>query len=152
MHLQMINNGKAQSKPVFLKIAPDLTKEQVDDVIDLALEIKLDGIVAANTTISRDDLVTDSPKLAIIGAGGLSGKPLRQKSTEIVRYINDRTGGQVTLIASGGIFTGEDAIEKLRAGASLVQVWTGFIYEGPSIVKNICRTLATAGIQNNNNN
>jgi dihydroorotate dehydrogenase len=152
LHLQMINNGKAQSKPIFLKIAPDLAKEQIDDVIDLALEIKLDGIVAANTTISRDDLVTDSPKLAIIGAGGLSGKPLRQKSTEIVRYINDRTGGQVPLIASGGIFTGEDAIEKLRAGASLVQVWTGFIYEGPSIVKNICKTLTMAGIQNNNNN
>ena len=152
LHLQMINNGKAQSKPIFLKIAPDLTKEQVDDVIDLSLEIKLDGIVAANTTISRDDLVTDSPKLAIIGAGGLSGKPLRQKSTEIVRYINDRTGGQVPLIASGGIFSGEDAIEKFRAGASLVQVWTGFIYEGPSIVMNICRVLTTAGIQNNNNN
>lgn len=152
LHLQMINNGKAQSKPIFLKIAPDLTKEQIDDVIDLALEIKLDGIVAANTTISRDNLVSDSPELARIGAGGLSGSPLRQRSTEIVRYINDRTGGQVPLIASGGIFTGEDAIEKLRAGASLVQVWTGFIYEGPSIVKNICRTLAMAGIQNNNNN
>jgi dihydroorotate dehydrogenase len=150
LHLQMINNGKASSKPIFLKIAPDLAKEQIDDVIDLALEIKLDGIVAANTTISRDNLVTDSPKLAEIGAGGLSGKPLRQKSTEIVRYIRDRTGGQVPLIASGGIFTGEDAREKLNAGASLVQVWTGFIYEGPSIVKDICRTLQRQD-QNNNN-
>jgi dihydroorotate dehydrogenase len=150
LHLQMINNGKASSKPIFLKIAPDLAKEQIDDVIDLALEIKLDGIVAANTTISRDNLVTDSPKLAEIGAGGLSGKPLRQKCTEIVRYISDRTGGQVPLIASGGIFTGEDARDKLNAGASLVQVWTGFIYEGPSIVKHICRTLQRQD-QNNNN-
>lgn len=144
LHLQMINNGKAVSKPIFLKIAPDLTREQIDDVIDLALEIKLDGLVAANTTISRENLVTDAPQLAEIGDGGLSGKPLRQKCTEIVRYISDRTGGQVPLIASGGIFTGEDAWEKINAGASLVQVWTGFIYEGPSIVKNICKTLTIA--------
>jgi dihydroorotate dehydrogenase len=144
LHLQMINNGKAVSKPIFLKIAPDLTREQIDDVIDLALEIKLDGLVAANTTTSRENLVTDAPKLAEIGAGGLSGKPLRQKCTEIVRYISERTGGQVPLIASGGIFTGEDAREKINAGASLVQVWTGFIYEGPSIVKNICKTLTIA--------
>jgi dihydroorotate dehydrogenase len=150
LHLQMINNGKASSKPILLKIAPDLVKEQIDDVIDLALEIKLDGIVATNTTISRENLQTDGPKLAETGAGGLSGAPLREKSTEIVRYISERTGGQVPVIASGGIFTGEDAREKLKAGASLVQVWTGFIYEGPSIVKKICSTLQRQD-QNNNN-
>lgn len=141
LHLQMINKGKAASKPVLLKIAPDLTWQQIDDVIDLALEIKLDGIVAANTTISREGLDTPASALAAIGAGGLSGKPLQEKSTEIVRYIHKKTAGQVLLVASGGIFTGKDAREKLDAGASLVQVWTGFIYEGPAIVKKISKSL-----------
>jgi dihydroorotate dehydrogenase len=141
LHLQMINNGKAIPKPVLLKIAPDLTKEQIDDVIDLALEIKLDGIVATNTTISREQLLTPVEKLDSIGAGGVSGKPLQKRSTEIVKYIHDRTGGQVPVIASGGIFSGSDAREKIEAGASLVQVWTGFIYEGPGIVRKICKVL-----------
>lgn len=141
LHLQMINNGKAVSKPILLKIAPDLTKEQIDDVIDLALEIKLDGIVATNTTISRENLLTPADQLKSIGAGGLSGKPVKEKSTEIVGYIHQKSGGQIPLIASGGIFTGEDAKQKLDAGASLVQVWTGFIYEGPTIVKRIMKSL-----------
>jgi len=141
MHLQMINNGKAQAKPILLKIAPDLTQEQLDDVIDLALEIKLDGLVCANTTTSREKLQTTNHKLQTIGAGGLSGLPLKQRSTEIVKYISEKTKGQIPIIASGGVFTGEDANEKLNAGASLVQVWTGFIYEGPAIVKKICKTL-----------
>lgn len=141
MHLQMINNGKAVAKPVLLKIAPDLTKEQIDDVIDLAMEIKLDGLVATNTTITRSGLRTDTSRLTATGAGGLSGLPLKQRSTEIVKYITEKTGGSVPVIASGGIFTGEDAMEKLGAGASLVQVWTGFIYEGPGIVKRICKTI-----------
>ena len=128
-------------KPILLKIAPDLTQEQLDDVIDLALEIKLDGLVASNTSISRDQLQTSNFKLQTIGAGGLSGKPLRETSTKIVRYIHQRTKGQVPVIASGGIFTGADAKEKIEAGASLVQVWTGFIYEGPGIVKQICKSL-----------
>lgn len=137
MHLQMINNGKAKSKPILLKIAPDLSKEEIDDVIDLALEIKLDGLVACNTTISREGLVTPKEKIEAIGAGGLSGAPVRERATEVVRYINERTGGQIPLIASGGIFTANDANEKLESGASLVQVWTGFIYVGPGIVKGI---------------
>jgi dihydroorotate dehydrogenase len=125
-------------KPILLKIAPDLTSEQVDDVIELALEIKLDGLVASNTTISRNQLQTSNHKLQTIGAGGLSGLPVKARSTEIVQYIHQKTKGQIPIIASGGIFTGEDAKEKIEAGASLVQVWTGFIYEGPGIVKNIC--------------
>jgi dihydroorotate dehydrogenase len=141
MHLKMINNGKAVSKPILLKIAPDLTKEQIDDVIDLAMEIKLDGIVAANTTISRNHLLTPGDELQKIGAGGLSGQPLKERSTEIVKYISGKTDGQVALIASGGVFSAADASEKMDAGASLVQVWTGFIYEGPGIVKKICRNL-----------
>lgn len=140
-HLQMINNGKAVAKPIFLKIAPDLTQDQIDDVIDLAMEIKLDGLVASNTTISRSGLQTEQATITSIGAGGLSGKPLQQRATEVVSYINKKTDGQLPIIASGGIFSADDAKEKLIAGATLVQVWTGFIYEGPKIVKNICSEL-----------
>jgi dihydroorotate dehydrogenase len=140
-HLQVINASEDNPKALLLKIAPDLTIEQIDDVIDLALEIDLDGLVATNTTISRDHLKTHSLKLTSIGAGGLSGLPLKERSTEIVKYICGRTKGQLPVIASGGIFTGNDANDKLTAGASLVQVWTGFIYEGPAIVKNICKSL-----------
>ncbi len=131
----------SQPKPILLKIAPDLTKEQIDDVIDLALEIKLDGLVVTNTTIRREQLKTESSKLEAIGAGGLSGLPVQKRSTEIIHYISQKTNGQIPIIASGGIFTAEDAKEKINAGASLVQVWTGFIYEGPAIVKNICNHL-----------
>ena len=141
MHLQMINNGKARPKPILLKIAPDLNKEEIDDVIDLALEIKLDGLVATNTTISREALQTSAEAVQAIGAGGLSGAPVKSRATEIVGYIHQRTGGQIPLIASGGIFTAADAREKLDNGASLVQVWTGFIYKGPGIVAQICRNL-----------
>ena len=138
-NLQRLNKSKENPKPILLKIAPDLTINQIDDVIELAMEIKLDGLVAANTTIDRSSLITDDTILKNIGAGGLSGKPLKQQSTEIVNYISKRTNGSIPLIASGGIFTGADANEKINAGASLIQVWTGFIYEGPSIVKNICK-------------
>jgi dihydroorotate dehydrogenase len=139
-HLQMINNGKAVAKPILLKIAPDLTREQLNDVIDLALEIKLDGLVATNTTIDREGLEHDL-RIGTLETGGLSGKPLQKRSTEIVKYIFEKTKGEIPIIASGGIFTGADAKEKLDAGASLLQVWTGFIYEGPGIVKHICKSL-----------
>lgn len=140
-HLQMINNGKAVSKPVLLKIAPDLTQEQIDDVVALAMEIQLDGLVCSNTTISRNALATSKDEIDKIGPGGLSGKPLQERSTFVVNYIHQRTKGDIPLIASGGIFTPEDAREKFNSGASLVQVWTGFVYEGPGIVKKICRAL-----------
>ena len=131
-------------KPILLKIAPDLTQEQIDDVIELALEIKLDGLVATNTTISRKGPRTHAPRLT---TGGLCGLPLKQRSTAIVKYICEKTNRQIPVIASGGIFTGADAKEKMDAGASLVQVWTGFIYEGPKIVKRICNN-----IESKNNN
>ena len=124
-------------KPILLKIAPDLTIEQIDDVISLALEIKLDGLVVSNTTIGRENLQTANSKLEALGNGGLSGLPLKHRSTELVKYIHQKTNGKIPIIASGGIFTAADAREKLDAGASLIQVWTGFIYEGPGIVKNI---------------
>lgn len=140
-NLQSINIKYQNPKPILLKIAPDLTTEQIDEVVSLALEIKLDGLVATNTTISRDQLKTENSKLKAIGAGGLSGLPVKKRSTEIVQYIAQKTNGQIPIIASGGIFTAADAKEKINAGASLVQVWTGFIYEGPNIVKNICNLL-----------
>ena len=141
-HLQTINQRHSSSKPLLLKIAPDLTPEQLDDVIDLATEIELDGLVATNTTISREGLTASSAALCEkIGAGGLSGAPLKNRATEIVRYISAKTNGSLPVIASGGVFTANDAREKLEAGASLVQVWTGFIYEGPGIAKKICAGL-----------
>ena len=139
-HLQNINQSKPKPKPLLLKIAPDLTKEQLDDIVDLSFEIKLDGLVATNTTLSRENLATQNVEL-INQQGGLSGKPLTVRSTEVVEYLSQQTKSQIPILASGGIFTGEDAKEKLNAGASLVQVWTGFIYEGPMIVKNICKSL-----------
>ena len=140
-NLQIQNSKFKIQKPILLKIAPDLTAEQIDDVIALALEIKLDGLVASNTTISREKLQTTNYKLQTIGPGGLSGLPLKQRSTEIIKYIHQKTNGQIPIIASGGIFTGADAKEKIDAGATLVQVWTGFIYEGPGIIKQICKTI-----------
>lgn len=130
-------------RPLLLKIAPDLSQEQLDDVIALALEIGLDGLVATNTTISREGLMTPADRVEAIGAGGLSGAPLRERATEVVRYVCEKTAGRLTVIASGGIFTAADAREKITAGASLVQVWTGFIYEGPFITNRICRGLMT---------
>lgn len=140
--LQNSNQSKAKPKPILLKIAPDLTQEQLDDIIALSFEVQLDGLVATNTTISREGLLTPAAKVLEIGAGGLSGKPVKQRSTEVVQYLSKGTNGKIPIIASGGIFTGADAAEKLAAGASLLQVWTGFIYEGPSIVKNICKHIS----------
>jgi dihydroorotate dehydrogenase len=141
-HLQLLNKDFEIQKPILLKIAPDLEWEQINDVIDLAKDINLDGLVATNTTIAREQLHTTNRKLQAIGAGGLSGKPLQKRSTEVLKYINQKTEGSIPIISSGGIFTGADAKAKIDAGASLVEVWTGFIYEGPFIVKRICRELA----------
>jgi dihydroorotate dehydrogenase len=141
-HLQELNAEFEIQKPILLKIAPDLEWEQIDHVIDLAKEINLDGLVATNTTIAREGLQTPNSQLQTIGAGGLSGKPLQKRSTEVLQYIHKKTGGSIPIIASGGVFTGSDTKEKLDNGASLVEVWTGFIYEGPFIVKKICRESA----------
>lgn len=137
-HLQAINRQQPKPKPLLLKIAPDLETGQLNDVVDLALECELAGLVVANTSISRDSLQTSAAEIAAIGAGGLSGAPLRQRSTEMLRYIQSKSSQRIPIIASGGIFTGQDALEKMAYGANLVQVWTGFIYQGPSITKNIC--------------
>jgi dihydroorotate dehydrogenase len=139
--LKSLNFKKKNPKPILLKIAPDLTNEQLNDIIDIVNETKIDGVIATNTTISRDELKTSDSKLKTIGAGGLSGKPLTKRATEVVRYLSEKSNKSFPIIAVGGIYTAEDALEKLNAGASLVQVYTGFIYEGPGIVKRINKGL-----------
>lgn len=124
-------------KPILLKVSPDLSTEQLDETIQKAIETGIDGFIATNTTTSREGLLTDSKIVGQIGNGGLSGAPLTKRSTEIIRYIYSKTSGSKPIIGVGGILTPEDALEKLEAGASLVQVYTGFIYSGPSIVKRI---------------
>jgi dihydroorotate dehydrogenase len=141
---ELASQRKIPPRPLLLKIAPDLSDPQLDDVIALATEIRLDGLLATNTTTSREDLLTSAVDLEAIGAGGLSGAPLRIRSTTIVRYIHEKTGGTIPIIASGGILTPADAQEKIAAGAALLQVWTGFIYEGPFIVVRTCRELSVS--------
>jgi dihydroorotate dehydrogenase len=139
--VQAVNKALPNPKPVLLKIAPDLTDTQLDDIIEIIAATQIDGIVATNTTIDRSLLKTPAREVEAIGAGGLSGKPVTARSTEVIRYIHQKTNGTIPMIAVGGIFTAADAIEKLNAGASLVQVYTGFIYEGPGMVKRICNGL-----------
>lgn len=139
--LMALNKELGKPKPLLLKIAPDLTNGQLDDIIVIVSETGIQGIVATNTTIDRSSLLTPVNEIDAIGAGGLSGKPLRARATEVISYLHTRSGGAFPIIAAGGIFTAEDAAEKLKAGASLVQVYTGFIYEGPAIVSNICKGL-----------
>jgi len=136
-NLKTLNSKKENPKPILLKIAPDLTNEQLDDIIDIVKQTKIDGVIATNTTISREGLTTEDSQLKTIGAGGLSGKPLTKRATEVVSYLSKKSNKAFPIIAVGGIYTAADALEKLNAGASLVQVYTGFIYEGPGIVKRI---------------
>lgn len=141
-YIKGLSNAKAQPKPVLLKIAPDLTESQLDDVVEILKETKTDGVIATNTTISRDGLTTNAEKLQKIGMGGLSGKPLTSRATEVIRYLREKLGKNYPIIGVGGIMSPDDAIEKLNAGADLIQVYTGFIYEGPGIVKAINKKIA----------
>ncbi len=128
-------------KPILLKIAPDLSIEQLDDVVVIVNETGIEGIVATNTTISREGLKTNKSIVDEIGAGGLSGKILSDKSTDVIKYINQKSEGKIPMIGVGGIYNEESAMRKIEAGASLVQVYTGFIYEGPVLVKRIANFL-----------
>ena len=140
--LNQNNRSRPERKPLLLKIAPDLTPEQLKDIAEIADEINLDGIVSSNTTISRERLSSASKVQAEkIGMGGLSGKPLKEASDEVLQELVRLTKGRLPIIASGGIFKGEDAKDKLNLGATMVQVWTGFIYEGPTIVNKICKEI-----------
>jgi dihydroorotate dehydrogenase len=129
------------SKPILLKIAPDLTNSQLDDIIEIVTTTQIAGVIATNTTISRADLVTEEVEIKKIGAGGLSGAPLTHRSTEVIRYICEKSNRAFPVIGVGGISSPDDAKAKLEAGASLVQIYTGFIYEGPALAKRICQEL-----------
>lgn len=136
-HLQSLNNNKPKQKPILLKIAPDLTNEQLDDIVEIVLDSKIAGVIASNTTISRSNLKTNATRIEEIGMGGLSGKPLTKRSTEVIAYLSKKSNKSFPIIGVGGIHSADDAIEKLNAGASLVQLYTGFIYEGPALIKAI---------------
>lgn len=135
--LQVLNFKKTKTKPILLKIAPDLTDEQLLDIIDIISETKIDGVIATNTTISREGLVSSNKT----EMGGLSGKPLTQRSTEVIRFLAEQSKKAFPIIGVGGINTAQDALEKLEAGADLVQLYTGFIYEGPKLIKDINKAL-----------
>jgi dihydroorotate dehydrogenase len=141
--LQKRNKAKASPKPILLKIAPDLTNEQLDDIIEIVETTKIDGIIATNTTISRANLTTAKSAIDNIGNGGLSGAPVRERSTEVIRYLYNKSGKTLKIIGVGGIASAADAKEKLDAGAVLVQVYSGMVYAGPSLVKSINQSLVS---------
>lgn len=135
--LQLMNSAKEAPKPILLKIAPDLTNEQLEDIIEIVADTKIAGVIATNTTISREGLQSEDKG----EIGGLSGKPLTNRSTEVIRFLAEKSNKAFPIIGVGGIHTAEDALEKLDAGADLVQLYTGFIYEGPKLIKNINKEL-----------
>ncbi|MFD2556931.1 quinone-dependent dihydroorotate dehydrogenase [Sphingobacterium tabacisoli] len=141
--LQQLNLEKPKAKPILLKIAPDLTDSQLDDIVEIVTETKIAGVIATNTTISREGLCS-APEL-LNEAGGVSGKPLTERSTEVIRYLSQKSNKAFPIIGVGGIHSGQDAVDKLEAGAALVQVYTGFIYEGPGLVSAICKHLLKTG-------
>lgn len=135
--LQKMNLEKPKQKPILLKIAPDLTNDQLLDIIEIVKDTKIAGVIATNTTLSREGLKSENQK----ETGGLSGKPLTKRSTEVIRFLSEKSGKAFPIIGVGGIHTAEDALEKLEAGASLVQLYTGFIYEGPKLIRKINQKL-----------
>ncbi len=145
--LQHLNQTKTQPKPILLKIAPDLSDSQLDDIVEIMQTTGIAGLIATNTTISRDGLRESPKNIKQIGNGGLSGQPVKSRATEVIRYLSQKSDGAFPIIAVGGIASGKDAQEKLDAGASLVQVYTGLVYEGPALVKRICEELVVSNSQ-----
>ena len=141
LRLQELNKQQSQPKPILLKIAPDLSNSQIDEIIEIVTYTKIAGLIVANTTISREGLRTPAAEIEQMGAGGISGKPVTLRATEMVKYIHEQSNGKIPMMAVGGIHTAQDALDKLAAGATLVQLYTGFIYEGPALVKAINRAL-----------
>ena len=140
--LQNINQGKTKPKPILLKIAPDLTHEQLDDIISIVSETKINGVIGTNTTIRREKLPHYLPsEIEAMGAGGLSGRPLTDISTEVIQYLHTKSGGEFPIIGVGGIMSANDAIDKMHAGASMLQLYSGFIYHGPKLIEDINKRL-----------
>ncbi|GAA3613384.1 quinone-dependent dihydroorotate dehydrogenase [Flavivirga amylovorans] len=139
--VQNANTAFKKQKPILLKIAPDLNNGQLDEIIALVAETNLDGVIASNTSMDRSDLKASKELLESIGHGGLSGQPIKDKSTQVIKYLSDKSNKSFPIIGVGGIHSAKDALEKIDAGADLVQVYTGFIYEGPSLIKQINKTL-----------
>ncbi len=144
--LQVLNKQKPAQKPILLKIAPDLTDTQLDDILEIVQTTGLAGLVANNTTISREGLATEKEKVEAIGAGGLSGAPLRARSLQVLRYLRAKAGPGLPIVSVGGIMTAADAVERLQAGADLVQIYTGFVYGGAYLPKRICRAVLKAKV------
>jgi dihydroorotate dehydrogenase len=138
---QKLNNQEEQQKPILLKIAPDLNDEQLDEIIELVAETKIDGVIASNTSTTRDNLKASKERLQEIGNGGVSGQPIKNQSTKVIKYLADNSNKSFPIIGVGGIHSEKDALEKIKAGADLVQIYTGFIYEGPSLVKRINKAI-----------
>ena len=138
--LKDLNISKSNPKPILLKIAPDLTEEQLLDIIEIITMVKIDGVIAANTTLSREGLQSTNKK----EIGGLSGKPVTDRSTAVIRFLHEKSNKAFPIIGVGGIHTPEDALEKLKAGASLIQLYTGFVYEGPGVVKKMNKAILEA--------
>lgn len=139
--VQKANNVFDTQKPIVLKIAPDLNDIQLDEIIELIAETKLDGVIASNTSIDRAGLKVSNERLTEIGNGGLSGQPIKEKSTRVIKYLSEKSNKSFPIIGVGGIHSAEDALEKIEAGADLIQIYTGFIYEGPRLIKNINKAL-----------
>ena len=137
--LMSMNLSKTNPKPIFLKIAPDLNESQLLDIVEIVQETKIAGVIATNTTISRANLTTDTQVIERIGLGGVSGAPVRAMSTSVIQFLHDKSGGKFPIIGVGGIYSPQDAQEKLDSGASLIQVYTGFVYEGPVLIKRILK-------------
>ena len=131
------NLTKSKPKPILLKISPDLSKSNISDIVEIVLSLKIDGIIATNTTIQRNNLKSKNMN----ESGGLSGKPILERSNEVIRYISEKSKGSIPIIGVGGIHSAQDAIDKINAGADLVQIYTGFIYEGPSLIRSINKAL-----------
>ena len=142
LNRSLAEDHECEPKPVLLKIAPDVTDPQLDDIVSIIKEVKLDGIIATNTTLSRSELKTPVDEVEAIGNGGLTGAPLTQRSRQVVGQLYDQLQGEIPIIGVGGIMCGEDAWQLIRSGASLIQVYTGFIYGGPATVRKINRYLA----------
>lgn len=138
---QKINNEQKNQKPILLKIAPDLNNHQLEEIIELVAETNIDGVIASNTSTTREDLKTSKEVLNTIGNGGLSGQPIKDQSTKVIKYLAKNSNKSFPIIGVGGIHSEQDALEKLNAGADLVQIYTGFIYEGPSLIKRINKTI-----------